>query len=200
MVQEKDAALKKYRKSQLEADWIRYKQLRNFKFLNSVRKKAYYNLLFESKSSKDLWRALGYHGKKKVNIYLPPCLINPDKINDYFFSVYRDQQPYPHIIDHYNTNTLPDLYNEPFSFTVLLTEEVTRLLFSLKSSPCGSDNISINMLKYCSPYLDPWLTHIINSCLMSGYFPASWKVSIVKPLPKVKNPLAFSDLRPISIP
>lgn len=43
------------------------------------------------------------------------------------------------------------------------------------------------------------LTHIINCCIAPNYFPSAWKVSIVKPSPKIKNPMKLNDYRPISI-
>lgn len=55
------------------------------------------------------------------------------------------------------------------------------------------------MLKLCSPFIDKYITHIINSCLETGYFPKPWKTTLVKPLPKVNEPQNYSDLRPISI-
>lgn len=55
------------------------------------------------------------------------------------------------------------------------------------------------MLKYCSPFIDKYITHIINCCIEQSYFPNLWKQSIGKPLAKNLNPTTFSDLRIISI-
>lgn len=55
------------------------------------------------------------------------------------------------------------------------------------------------MLKMCSPFIDKFLTHIINCCLETGYYPHIWKVAIGKPLAKCSNPKQYSDLRIISI-
>ena len=46
----------------------------------------------------------------------------------------------------------------------------------------------------CSP-----VTHIINSIISSGSYPTLWKKAEVSPLPKVKHPSLFKDMRPISL-
>ena len=43
------------------------------------------------------------------------------------------------------------------------------------------------------------LTRIINTSIRQGNFPDQWKISKVTPIPKVVNPEANSDYRPISI-
>ena len=45
----------------------------------------------------------------------------------------------------------------------------------------------------------PVLCHIFNHSLCSNSFPNTWRQAIVIPIPKVPNPLSFSDYRPISI-
>ena len=63
----------------------------------------------------------------------------------------------------------------------------------------GIDGISLEMIKLCMPSLLLPITHIVNLCLEVGYFPAIWKEALVCPLPKIPNPKAYSDLRPISL-
>ena len=43
------------------------------------------------------------------------------------------------------------------------------------------------------------LTHISPTCIDECVFPDAWKCALVKPLPKVSNPVSFGELRPISI-
>lgn len=73
------------------------------------------------------------------------------------------------------------------------------ILFSLKSNACGTDNISAAMLQYCSPFIDVYLTHLINYAIEISSFPELWKVAIGCPLPKKQNPLDLSDIRIISM-
>ena len=54
------------------------------------------------------------------------------------------------------------------------------------------------MLQLCLPTVCPYITHIVNCCLDTGY-PEIWKISIVKPLPKTTSRKAYNELRPNSI-
>ena len=99
----------------------------------------------------------------------------------------------------YSQRLYPGINKDQFSFTLLDVTDITKLLLTIKSKAYGSDNISVSMLRYCSPHLDQYITHIINSCLEHNYFPQHWKESIIRPLAKVSNPKELSDLRPISI-
>ncbi|CAH2220908.1 jg13462 [Pararge aegeria aegeria] len=45
----------------------------------------------------------------------------------------------------------------------------------------------------------PVLSHIFNFSLSSGEFPKSWRKAHIIPIPKTKNPISFSQYRPISI-
>lgn len=78
-------------------------------------------------------------------------------------------------------------------------EEVKTVIYNLKSDAYGNDNICAKMLQLCLPTIAPFITHIVNCCLERGCFPEMWKTSLVKPLPKVNNPKAYNELRPISI-
>lgn len=73
------------------------------------------------------------------------------------------------------------------------------VIYNLKSNAYGSDSICAKMLQLCLPTICPYITHIVNCCLETGYFPDIWKTSLVKPLPKTNNPEAYNELRPISI-
>nr|CAI5833066.1 unnamed protein product [Callosobruchus analis] len=74
-----------------------------------------------------------------------------------------------------------------------------KIINNIKSNACGTDGITVEMLKLCLPAIAPYLLHIVNSCLEIGFFPNCWKTAIVVPLPKVPNPTSLNDLRPISL-
>lgn len=200
LIREKDTALRKYRRTKTPIDWENYKNLRNFT-LASIRreKKAYYNSLFQSRNSKSLWKGLQTFSKGKINTDIPINLQDPENINKYFSTVFVDREPDDNLLLSYNQRLYPGLNNGQFSFRFLDVNDTTRLLHTIKSNAYGSDKISICMLRYCSPYLDPYITHIINSCLEYNYYPQHWKESIIRPIAKISNPKEFSDLRPVSI-
>ncbi|CAG4986430.1 unnamed protein product [Colias eurytheme] len=47
--------------------------------------------------------------------------------------------------------------------------------------------------------INPVITHILNSSISTGTFPANWKDAHILPLPKTLNPVCPSDFRPIAI-
>lgn len=63
----------------------------------------------------------------------------------------------------------------------------------------GPDYISVKMIKLAIPIIFPILLHIYNCSLQTGVFPGIWKMSTIRPIPKVKNPKSPKDCRPISI-
>ena len=74
------------------------------------------------------------------------------------------------------------------------------ILFSMKNSgACGSDGICIRILKLCFDAIGHVFLHIINTCLTTHEYPASWKHSIVHPIHKSGSLSETSNFRPISI-
>jgi len=61
------------------------------------------------------------------------------------------------------------------------------------------DLISVRFVRICLPLILPVLEHIFNFSMQNSCFPDLWKMSNIRPVPKVKNPLTCMDYRPISI-
>nr|WP_253308766.1 reverse transcriptase family protein [Rickettsia endosymbiont of Ceutorhynchus assimilis] len=91
------------------------------------------------------------------------------------------------------------LVNETFFFQPVSEYLISKILLKLKSKALGSDNLNITLITLCCPFIIPFITHIINCCLSESHFPQSWKSANVIPLPKIKNPTEFGNLRSISI-
>lgn len=89
--------------------------------------------------------------------------------------------------------------NNKFSFHSVDESVVREALLQIKSAATGSDNININMLFLCLNRILPFITNIVNSCLLDSVFPECWKISRIMPIPKEKDATSFNDLRPISI-
>lgn len=96
------------------------------------------------------------------------------------------------------SNNVKSRVNE-FHFKLITHENVKDILFSVKTNAMGADGINIKMILLSCPYIVPFLTHIINCCIERKYFPDSWKLAYIIPIPKVKIPSDYKDLRPISI-
>ena len=201
-MKERDSALQKYKKSRLAADFEYYKQLRN-ETLSMVRQgqKNIMNNIATEKNQKKLWKTLKQLNLCKNNkVDIPQNLSDPNDINMYFSNFLRDisNDNCKDQINHY-LNNISSLGPNVFSFKLASIDEVSKALDGIKSHAVGYDNISLLMLNFCRPFIDKYLTHLINATIEKSHFPSAWKISVGKPLPKVSNPTDFSDLRIISI-
>jgi len=70
----------------------------------------------------------------------------------------------------------------------------------LKSKPShGYDEISVNILKFSSPYVSSPLCHICNKIFSSGIFPERLKYAVIKPVLESADRSNVSNYRPISL-
>jgi len=63
----------------------------------------------------------------------------------------------------------------------------------------GYDEISVNILKFISPYISSPLYHMCNKIFSSGIFPERLKYAIIKPVFKSGDRSNVSNYRPISL-
>lgn len=85
------------------------------------------------------------------------------------------------------------------SFIPLTEAAICKLIQSSAKKSCALDPMPTPLVVSCVDVLLPVITTIVNSSLLHGHFPASWKEAIVTPI--LKNPSLtseFSNLRPIS--
>ena len=198
MMKERDYALAKYKRTRLENDGNRYRELRNF-VLKSVRleKRSYASRMFAI-NKKNGWKALKQMGIQiNKNKELPANLTDPNELNAYFAEfVNKTNNICVNTADRYSNLEFSE---NKFDFKLATIDNIENAYRSIKSNASGSDNISLRMLEYCTPYIFPQICHIINTCLEQGCFPNSWKEALVHPIPKTNNPSSMSDLRPISL-
>lgn len=200
IMKERDKAKQKFNRSKTDIDWLRYKELRNYTVSMMRREKSGYISFVNSENNlRKTWTTL-----KNLNICpnsnkdIPTELSDSNEINNYFATFFQNNSNNcDEKVNFYNSNIFKQDIN--FIFTPTSVEEVNKILGELQSNAYGVDNISLRMLKYCSPHIIQFIVHIINSCIEQNYFPNEWKVAIGRPLPKKPNPSTFSDLRIISI-
>ena len=77
--------------------------------------------------------------------------------------------------------------------------EIFRILDGLKSTATGLDELPAWFLRLGAPVLAKPISKIFNISLKSSVVPEQWKKAYIRPIPKIKSPLAPSDFRPISI-
>jgi len=75
-----------------------------------------------------------------------------------------------------------------------------KIISSLKSKNShGYEEISVNILKYSSPYISSPLCHICNKIISSGIFPERLKCAVIKLVFKSEDRSDVSNYRPISL-
>ncbi|XP_073691345.1 uncharacterized protein [Garra rufa] len=97
--------------------------------------------------------------------------------------------------------TTPTAETPLFSFHPLSEAEVTKLLLSSHPTTCPLDPIPSHLLQAISPTILPALTHIINTSLLTGTFPTTFKQARVTPLLKkpTLNTSLIDNYRPVSL-
>lgn len=197
---ERNKALQKFKKTRSEADFNNYKELRNYTLsVTRHEKKTYLNQAFQTKDSKTYWKILrNFSTCSNHKNLIPEHLSNPNALNNYFSTFLQNVSDIcDDKINFYNGSV-----HDPsikFSFKLITVEEVNKFLHNIRTNAFGVDNINARMLKYCSPFIDKYITHIINCCIEKSYFPVLWKNSLGIPIPKKSNPKDFSDIRVISL-
>ena len=139
-------------------------------------------------------------GKRSTQRVVPEA--TPNELNEYFVGVgprvagevrARGDPLHLHC-------RLPRVGACAFSLQPVSLQSLRSTLFSMKnSSATGSDGVSIRILRLCFDAIGHVLIFILNSCLTTCEFPASWKHSIVHPIYKSGSHSSASNYRPISI-
>ena len=93
----------------------------------------------------------------------------------------------------------PKATNHQFKFHEVSGLNVIKVVKAIKTNACGVDDISSFFIKISIEYTADILADIINSSFVNSFFPNRWKQAIVKPIPKISNPVKASDYRPISL-
>ncbi|KAJ8732167.1 hypothetical protein PYW08_014897 [Mythimna loreyi] len=195
----RDRAFRRFKGDRSEENWDSFKTHRNRcnqKIRNAKRRHILSNIT--SSSSADIWKFLKSLGIGKPAHSDLPNTIGLDEVNGYFSTVpLLDSQTKCETVDYLNGLTRSNI--APFVFTPVNSEEIKKIILSIKSKAVGCDNISRHMIVSALDQLLPAISHIVNFSLSSRMFPSLWRKAYVRPLPKVSNPTLSSHFRPISI-
>ena len=77
--------------------------------------------------------------------------------------------------------------------------EVKKIIAPLKDGAQGKDGIMSKGLKYISDHIATPLARLTNLSFSQGVFPNDLKVALVSPSYRAKDPMIFSNYRPISL-
>ena len=194
-----DKALQNYKRQKQPAKWRYYQTLRNLSAKTiKAEKIAYFKYLFYGNDKRQMWQNLKRNGIIKTkSMNIPEPLSNPNSFIDYLQSIVPKNSSHLNEISKFYS---PKVHNENcFAFTEINENDIMASLTTIVSKAVGCDNIDIRMLTFCTPLIIPLLSHIINSCIETSYFPNDWKIAKIISIPKNTEPTNLSELRPISI-
>ena len=101
------------------------------------------------------------------------------------------------------TDPLSYLPNNPtpnrFQFHPTNHDSVFRIIRDLNNCGAGHDGLSTKILKLLCPDIVPFLTYLLNLCLLQGTFPNCFKNAIVVPIFKGGDRFLFNNYRPIAL-
>ena len=97
-------------------------------------------------------------------------------------------------LEHMGNRVTESIYLNPVTH-----EEIKQILFSLKNSATGWDDIGASILKLSSESIVQPLSVVCNLSLSEGIFPHQLKIANVIPLYKSDDPMYFNHYRPVSL-
>lgn len=199
ILKERDKALSRYKRLRTQESWDHYKDMRNFAKASIRREKMAYLQYLSGQSSSSFFSALkSLKIQHSQSVEIPHQLSDVNEVNDHFASVFQNSDSVcSDSIKLYTSQKLNP--NIRFCLKTIDTDTVFKIIQQIKSNAKGIDGVTVQMIRLCYPAIGQYITHIINCCIESGFFPHQWREALVIPLPKTSNPVNFSDLRPISL-
>ena len=126
------------------------------------------------------------------------CNIKPQTLNEAFLKNNNAKIDENLVTDEVN-EILKKSKAATFSYSEVTDLEVLKVVRSIKTNACGVDGISAFFFKLGISESVFAFTEILNASFKYNKFPERWKKALVKPLPKITNPVTASDYRPISL-
>ena len=130
----------------------------------------------EEKNPRKIWKAIrSFNISHKETILIPDPLSDPYTINNFFAKFLQNKSTCNDKINFYYNHFFNS--NLKFKFRMAEVSDVNKIINNIKTNAIGVE-ISHQILKYCSPFIDKYITHIINCCIELNYFSDLWKTSI----------------------
>lgn len=135
----------------------------------------------------ELWKAVSnLRGKSRTrDIEIPATTLN-----EHYRKISYDE-------DYELPNKLSLARNNNHVFFTI--QEVHNALSSLKKTATGPDSIPTWFLKLGADFFVNTITDLINMSISESHVPSQWKLAHITPIPKIVNPSAPADYRPISL-
>ena len=194
----RDCLFRKWVENPKSKNHIEYKNQRNVvtQKIRLAKKEANFKKLGPNPSPKHIYRTLK---AKKLQQMQHHCTVLPDldHLNNYFVSVGQilsSKLP--------TTENNAKIANNKETMFVYPTDEfeVAKILKNMKNKKStDEDGISNEMLKCCSPIIEPHIATLFNNCIEDGIFPDCFKTAKVIPLYKKGDRKDPGNYKPISL-
>ena len=196
LINQRDKAFEKWIKEPSVMNRNQLKSLRN-KVTDEIRKAKKdfsYKLLGENPSASRIYKTLKYQKSATQPTNKIPGV---EALNDYFTQIGPTlSSKLPNLV---YLSTIPRV-TKTMVFNNTTAEEITKILHNLKNKKStGYDGISNEILKCCSPIIEPYIADVFNKCLEKSIFPQSLKIARVIPLFKKGDRSNPENYRPISL-
>lgn len=196
-MRERDKARRIWRRRRDEASFLHFKKLRN-EVQARVRhaRRTYYNNAFKDlRNSGDVWAKLRHLGLVRtagVGRRLP-CPIN--ELNEFAGGSASSDVGFADLCS--SSVSVGPFSDRQFHWWYMTPTHITTA-FRRSHSNAGMDGVSLYVLRTVLPQVIHVIEHIYNSSIMHGIFLGP-RTALICPIPKVKNPSAARDYRPIAL-
>ena len=174
----------------------KYKTIRNkvSALIRKAKKEVNYRKIGKDPSAKCIYRTLK---AIKCNQESSPPVIDPDIMNDFFVSIGPMLSFKLPVVD-------PNIILTRMSKTMFLQPtdqwKVAKIWIHMKNKKSyGLDEISNEILKCCSPVIEPAIAVAFNKCIEERTFPKCLKIAKVIPIFKKGDRRKRENYRPISL-
>ena len=214
----RDKLLKKARKSQIDNDWMHYRQAKNkvTELIRKTKQSYFKNKVAENrKNPRKLWNLIkcltkdNAESKTGVSQLKDGDVVISDKreiaeMLNLFFVKQPEELLATLIPDtQSDTSTLPLTTPHPVALKIpdITPKRVTELLLSIPvHKATGNDKLSVKLLRIAAPAIANPLCRLINHCLSTSTFPSKWKTAKVTPIFKRNGSRdEKANYRPISV-
>ena len=209
VMNDRDKALRKSRKTKSENDCSRYKRLRNRcnNMLKEAKSRYQRNLLNENSLKPDkFWKIIKEVFPSKCKRIATP-VINKHKRSEAFKNFFENvvHQLKRKIITLGNLvwksqdHLIKKTYKK-FSFQYISKIFVEKQIKSLKSNKAtGLDNLPTKLLRDSATHISKPITHIVNMSIQHAEVPTAWKAAKIMPVHKSGPTSNVENFRPISV-
>lgn len=200
-MKQRDVAYKRARRSNSVLGFSIYRDIRN-KLTADIKTAIanyYYSCLNYITDSNSMWNALTRLGLVKSNLPSPLHFFSADQLSVFYASISAGVPACTH--DELTSLISESHYNGPsFSFSPTTVLEMYKIISTSPrlSYAAGADRVPLYAINTAFHEIVDSFVTLFNSSVSLSYFPDDLKVSLIRPLSKVRTPKTPSDTRPIS--